>query len=133
MKKFRLHIYLKIFIIDTLLILAMSSLVPLLSGYPPFSEESSFQIQIEGLTHTQQYIAFGIFGIVLHFSFLTIAFRDIFKFLKNYEAGEKFSKDYIKKIREQCFSINTKIVIFQVFVLIILLICFNYIVNGFVY
>ena len=65
MKKFKLHIYLKILVIDILLILAMSYLVPLLSGYPPFSEESSFQIQIEGLTHIQQYIAFGIFGIIL--------------------------------------------------------------------
>ena len=121
MKKFKLHIYLKILVIDILLILAMSYLVPLLSGYPPFSEESSFQIQIEGLTHIQQYIAFGIFGIILHFSFLTIALKDIFKFLKDCETTKDFSKDFIKKIRKQCFSINTKIVVFQVFVLIILL------------
>ena len=71
MKKIKFKIYLKILIIDLFLILAMSYLVPLLSGYPPYSEEASFQIQIEGLTHTQQYIAFGLFGIILHFSFIT--------------------------------------------------------------
>ena len=67
MKKFRLQIYLKILIIDILLIITMSCLVPLLSGYPPYSEEASFQIQIEGLTHTQQYIAFGVFGLICLF------------------------------------------------------------------
>ena len=121
MKKFKLHIYSKIFIIDILLIFAMSYLIPLLSGYPPYSEEASFQIQIEGLTHTQQYMAFGVFGIILHFTFLTICFKNIFKFLKGYENNEKFSNTFIKKIREQCFSINKKIILFQLFVLILLL------------
>ena len=121
MKKFKLHIYSKIFIIDILLIFAMSYLIPLLSGYPPYSEEASFQIQIEGLTHTQQYIAFGLFGIILHFSFITITFKDIFKFLKDYGKNHNFSKEFIQKIRRQCFSINTKIMFFQLFVLIILL------------
>ena len=121
MKKFKLHIYSKIFIIDVLLIFAMSYLIPLLSGYPPYSEEASFQIQIEGLTHIQQYMAFGVFGIILHFTFLTICFKNIFKFLKGYENNEKFSNTFIKKIREQCFSINKKIILFQLFVLILLL------------
>ena len=121
MKKLKLNIYLKIFIIDILLIFAMSYLIPLLSGYPPYSEEASFQIQIEGLTHTQQYIAFGLFGIILHFSFITITFKDIFKFLKDYGKNHNFSKEFIQKIRRQCFSINTKIMFFQLFVLIILL------------
>ncbi len=121
MKKIKFKIYLKILIIDLFLILAMSYLVPLLSGYPPYSEEASFQIQIEGLTHTQQYIAFGLFGIILHFSFITITFKDIFKFLKDYGKNHNFSKEFIQKIRRQCFSINTKIMFFQLFVLIILL------------
>ena len=121
MKKNKFKIYLKNLIIDLFLILAMSYLVPLLSGYPPYSEEASFQIQIEGLTHTQQYIAFGLFGIILHFSFITITFKDIFKFLKDYGKNHNFSKEFIQKIRRQCFSINTKIMFFQLFVLIILL------------
>ena len=122
MKNFKLKIYLKILIIDILLIIVMSNLVPLLSGYPPYSEEASFQIQIEGLTHTQQYIAFGVFGIILHFLFITISFKDIFKFIKEYKLNNKnFSESFIKKIREQCFKINTKIILFQLLVLVVLL------------
>lgn len=121
MKKFKLKIYSKMILVDILLVVLMSLFVPILSGYPPFSEESSFQIQIEGLTHTQQYILFGVFGIILHLSFIRIFFKDIFKFLKGFDAKKTFSKEFIKKVREQCFTTNKKLVISQLCVLTVLL------------
>ena len=77
MKKFKFMISFKIILVDIFLVLGMSVFIPILSGYPPLSESSSFQIQIEGLTHTQQYILFGIMGAALHLTFIRIFFKNI--------------------------------------------------------
>lgn len=122
MKKFKISIYLKIVIVDVLLMLGMSYLVPLLSGYPPYSEEASFQIQIEGLTHTQQYLAFGCLGLILHLICISIFCKNIFKFLKKYDTKQHILKDEIIAVRTDCFSINRKLLFLQVIVLMILLI-----------
>lgn len=121
MKKFKFMISFKIILVDIFLVLGMSIFIPILSGYPPLSESSSFQIQIEGLTHTQQYIIFGILGAALHLSFIRIFFKDIFLFLKKYYEKEPMSKEFIIKVREQCFSMNRKIIILHLAVLVILL------------
>ena len=121
MKKFKFMIFFKIILVDIFLVLGMSIFIPILSGYPPLSESSSFQIQIEGLTHTQQYIIFGILGVVLHSTFIRIFFKDIFLFLKKYYEKKPISKEFIIKVREQCFSMNRKIIILHLVVLVILL------------
>ena len=121
MKKFKFMISFKIILVDIFLVLGMSVFIPILSGYPPLSESSSFQIQIEGLTHTQQYILFGIMGAALHLTFIRIFFKNIFEFLKKYYNKEPMSKEFIIKIREQCFSMNRKIIILHLVVLVILL------------
>lgn len=121
MKKFKFKIYSKIILVDVLLVIGMALLVPVLSGYPPFSEEASFQIQIEGLTHTQQYILLGLFGILLNLFFIRLFSRNIFTFLDGYDNKKTFSKEFIRKIREDCFSMNTKIFILELAVLTILL------------
>ena len=121
MKKFKFMISFKIILVDIFLVLGMSVFIPILSGYPPLSESSSFQIQIEGLTHTQQYILFGIMGAVLHLTFIRIFFKNIFEFLKKYYSKEIMSKELIIKVREQCFSMNRKIIILHLVVLVILL------------
>ena len=82
MKKYKLKIYLKMILIDIVVVVAMALLVPVLSNYPPFSETPEFQLQIEAMTHTQQYIILGFLGVILHIAFIKIFFKDIFKFLK---------------------------------------------------
>ena len=121
MTNFKLRIYSKILIVDILLIISMSCLIPLLSGYPPYSEDASFQVQIEGLTHSQQYVAFGVFGFILHAIFITFFFRKIFKFLKGRRQNKKFTNAEIARVRRDCFLINRKLCILQFFVLLIVL------------
>ena len=121
MTNFKLRIYSKILIVDILLVVSMSCLVPLLSGYPPYSEDASFQVQIEGLTHSQQYMAFGIFGFFLHAVFITFFFRNIFKFLKERKTNKKFTNEEIARVRRDCFLVNRKLCILQFFVLLIVL------------
>ena len=121
MMNLKLRIYSKLIIVDILLIISMSCLVPLLSGYPPYSEDSNFQVQIEGLTHPQQYAAFGVFGFIIHAIFIAIFFKNIFKFLKNYMNDIKSSNADIIKVRRDCFRINRKLCILQFFVLLLVL------------
>ena len=121
MTNFKLRIYSKILIVDILLVVSMSCLVPLLSGYPPYSEDASFQVQIEGLTHSQQYMAFGAFGFILHAIFITIFFKNIFKFLVKNKEGQSISNDEIARVRKDCFLINRKLCILQFFVLLLVL------------
>ena len=121
MKKYKLKIYLKMILIDIIVVVAMALLVPVLSNYPPFSETPEFQLQIESMTHTQQYIILGFLGVILHIAFIKIFFKDIFKFLKDKEEHKKIDKKQIEKVRLQCFRMNTKLFILQLIVLFLLL------------
>ncbi len=121
MKKYKLKIYLKMILIDIIVVVAMALLVPVLSNYPPFSETPEFQLQIEAMTHTQQYIILGFLGVILHIAFIKIFFKDIFKFLKDKEEHKKIDKKQIEKVRLQCFRMNTKLFILQLIVLFLLL------------
>lgn len=121
MKKYKLKIYLKMILIDIVVVVAMALLVPVLSNYPPFSETPEFQLQIEAMTHTQQYIILGFLGVILHIAFIKIFFKDIFKFLKDKEEHKKIDKKQIEKVRLQCFRMNTKLFILQLIVLFLLL------------
>lgn len=121
MKKYKLKIYLKMILIDIVVVVAMALLVPVLSNYPPFSETPEFQLQIEAMTHTHQYIILGFLGVILHIAFIKIFFKDIFKFLKDKEEHKKIDKKQIEKVRLQCFRMNTKLFILQLIVLFLLL------------
>lgn len=121
MKKYKLKIYLKMILIDIVVVVAMALLVPVLSNYPPFSETPEFQLQIEAMTHTQQYIILGFLGVILHIAFIKIFFKDIFKFLKDKEEHKKIDKKQIEKVRLQCFRMNTKLFILKLIVLFLLL------------
>ena len=51
MKNFKIKIYSKIILIDIIIALIMSILVPVLANYPPHSEELAFQSQVLKVSH----------------------------------------------------------------------------------
>ena len=119
MKKIKFNVYAKIIIPEILVIFLMSFLVPVLLNYPPNSESTEFQSQIEPISHAMQYLALGSLGVIIYIIVIKIFFKDIFKFLKSFPS--KTSHEDIKKIRTQCFKIPLKIVIVQVCLLIFIL------------
>ena len=64
MKKFKFKIYSKIIVIDIILTLLMTILVPILANYPPHSNELLLQPKFLKISFWWQYTTFGNY---LHF------------------------------------------------------------------
>lgn len=120
MKKLRLKIYSKLIIVETLVIIAMRFLIPLLANYPPYSEMKAFQLKIESLTHNMQYLLLGVLAVTMHIVFINIYFKDIFKYLK--KDINNTTLEETKKIRKQCYSIPQKLIVIQLILLSLMLI-----------
>lgn len=119
MKNIRLKIYSKLVLLEVFIIIGMRFLVPTLSNYPPYSELSEFQLKIEALTHDQQYILLGIIAIILHLIFITLFFRNIFKYLKKDKS--QVSIEETIHVRKDCFNIPRKLLLIQICILAIVL------------
>ena len=119
MNKFKVKIYGKIIILQIIVIFLMSKLVPLLLNYPPNSEESIFQSQIEPFSHTMQYISLGTIYILLYIIMIKVLFKDIFKYIKKDKKNLSF--DEINKIRNQCLNMHSKLTITQIVLLVFIL------------
>ena len=55
MKNIKFRIYAKAVGLQIALIVAMRFLMPLLANYPPFSETTAFQNEVEAMTHPLEY------------------------------------------------------------------------------
>ena len=84
MKHIKRNIYGKLILLEVVVTMLMSFLVPKLSNYPPNSENMEFQKQIEPLTHNMQYLLLGSLGIILYIFFVRFILKDVFKYNKNY-------------------------------------------------
>ena len=128
LRKFKFNIYFKIITLEILIILIMSILTPHLLNYPPYSEESLFQAQVESITHFQQYLFLGSLEIILYLLFVKYLFKDIFSYLKKDKA--KVSSKEISKIREQCFAIPYRLILVQIITLVIVLLMLFFYLNA---
>lgn len=119
MKNIRRNIYIKLALLEIAVLVIMNFLVPILSNYPPNSENPEFQSQIEPISHTMQYVSLGSLGVGLYIIFISISLNKVFKFIKN--ENKNASLKEIKEIREKCFAFNKQIVWVQIAALIIVL------------
>lgn len=119
MKNIKLKIYSKLVILELVVIVLMRFLIPLLSNYPPNSEDIAFQMKIESLSHDQQYIILGIFAIILQLFLTRFFFSDIFKYLK--KDKKKVTIKETELVRQQCFNIPTKLLLVQTLLLTVVL------------
>lgn len=126
MKRFKLHIYFKIFLVELFLMMVMTLLVPLLANYPPHSEEFAFQAQIEKVNHIMQYSIFTIVAFVIQYFVGLLIFKKTFKYVKKFP---DVSKEQTIKVRKELFQVNRNLLITQVVILVILFISLNAMVN----
>ena len=120
LKKIKRNIYVKLIILEICVVYLMKLLVPLLSNYPPNSEEPEFQKVVELLSHNMQYLILGIFGVALYAIFITILLKDVFKYIKKDKKDVTFEE--IQKIRATCFSFPKKILFVQLAVILTVLV-----------
>ena len=121
MKHIKRNIYGKLILLETVVILLMSFLVPKLSNYPPNSENIDFQRQIEPLSHNMQYVLLGSIGIVLYVLFVSIILKDVFDYIQNYKK-RTFSFEELENIRKKCFRFPKLIILVQLIVIIVILV-----------
>lgn len=86
-------------IIDILAVLMFYPLIPKLLNYPPDSIDNAFQVAINGLTYTQQYVSILILCIFIENIILIIAYKSISKLLYQMEQGKNISKLYLKAVK----------------------------------
>lgn len=86
-------------IIDILAVLMFYPLIPKLLNYPPDSIDNVFQVAINGLTYTQQYVSILILCIFVENIILIIAYKSISKLLYQMEQGKNISKLYLKAVK----------------------------------
>ena len=127
MKNFKIKIYSKIIILQIIVIFLMSQLMPLLLNYPPYSEDTIFQSQIEPYSHTMQYISLGSIYIILYIIMIKILFKKIFAYVKN--KNKKYTYEEINEIRNKCLDMHAKLTITQVVLLIIILLTLFFSLN----
>jgi len=116
-------------IVDILAVLLFYPLIPKLLNYPPNSIDNSFQVAINGLTYTQQYISILILCIFIENIILTIAYKNISKLLEQMNQGRNIDKLYIKAVKT---IENTPIIIYllQVIAPVIIIAITFLILNG---
>lgn len=119
MKHAKRNIYIKLIILEIVVIILMNFLVPILSNYPPNSENIEFHSKIEPISHTMQYILLGGLGIILYVILVTFLLNKVFRFIKNNNGHT--SLEELGQIREKCFAFSKQIVFVQLVAIIIIL------------
>ena len=121
-RRIKFNIYSKIIFLEILVIAIMKFLTPVLLNYPPMSEDTIFQSQIEPFSHTMQYITLGGLAVIIYILCIHFMCKNAFKFLDLYiKDKSKIDFNLIKKVRKDCFIIPKKIILVQVVILVIIL------------
>lgn len=119
-RNLKVWIYSFVLLVDILVAVALSIIMPITQGYPPYSEEISFQKQVEQFTHVQQY-AIILFGVaVLHIISLKHVLANIYKYLNKKYRKNEITEEEIKTVRKDCINIPYKFYIIQISVIILL-------------
>jgi len=134
-RKSNLKILIYIFLcsVQLLIPLILYYLVPVLTNYPPFSEESNFILGLEPFTHVQQYLLMGTIYMIILLVFIKVSFKNIFIFLKKYSSQNDINLDFISKVRLQCLKIPTKYLLLQMFAAFLILIAVGTTINWVFY
>ena len=85
--------------IDIIAVLVFYPLIPVLLNYPPNSINNAFQVSINGLTYTQQYISILILCIFVENLILFITHKKINKLLMKINDNRNVEKLYIDIVK----------------------------------
>ncbi len=93
-------------LINLIIIICTSIIMPVIFNYPPFAENDlEFQNTIEPLNHVQQYIVIFILLTIIFTIITNILMRNIYRFLNKYYRKQTIEIEEIQKIRKDCFNI----------------------------
>lgn len=113
-KHLKLKLYIFLIIINLVMLVCSSYIMPIVQNYPPNSENSAFQKSVEALTHIQQYSLIFLVATSLHILTLNHLLKRVFKFLNLYYSQKsKFSDAEIKKVRIDCLNVPYKFYFLQ--------------------
>lgn len=96
------HILFSTLLVDLILIVIGYYMIPVIFNYPPFSMEKEFQYTILKFTYKEQFLILFSICIILHLLWTKRTLKDIIDYEKRKDNGEKFSQEYIDKIRDIC-------------------------------
>ena len=119
LKNIKRNIYLKLILLEIGVVYLMKVLVPMLSNYPPNSENNAFQAVIEPLSHNMQYLILGSFGVFLYAVFITFLMRNVFKYIKKDKKQVTYAE--IQNVRKTCFTFPRRILVVQLIVILVVL------------
>jgi len=105
-KKLKIKNFFFLGLINLIIIISSSIIMPVIFNYPPFAESNiQFQNEIEPLNHVQQYIII-FFILTIVFSIITnLLMKNIYKFLNKYYRKEQISFKEINEIRKDCLNL----------------------------
>lgn len=119
LKKAKRNIYLKLIILEIVVVILMKILIPILSNYPPNSENTDFQRLIEPISHNTQYFLLGTFGALLYIIFINILMKNVFKYIK--KDKKDVSSIEILEVRSDCFKFTKRTIWVQLIIIVIVL------------
>lgn len=105
-RKFTNRIIILYLTIPILISLILYPLLPVLLNYPPNSIDNAFQIYVDGITYTQQYILLVFLMIILSFICIFLRISRLNRYISklNTSPSEKTTLCFLKKIRSICLN-----------------------------
>ncbi len=105
-KKLKLKTFFFLSLIDIIMIITSYIILPIIMNYPPYTEGNlQFQNEVESLNHVQQYAFVFVFATLICYIIISLLMRNIYAFLKKYDANKNISFEEIKLIRKDCANI----------------------------
>lgn len=126
-KNFKTNFIVTIVLLDLITIIVLYNIMPIIQGYPPYSENLLFQEKVQTLTHIQQYSGVLIIGIILNLISMKIYMKNIYKYMNKYNRKEKMNYETILKARKDCINVPYKLTIFQFAGILILGLILNFV------
>ncbi len=107
------HILFLTFMVDVVLIILGYYMIPIVFNYPPYSMNVEFQNSILPLTYSQQFIILFSTAVFAHLIWTYFSLKPIIKYENKRKQNEKFTQEYIEKIRKKCIINPLKMYMFQ--------------------
>lgn len=96
------HILFLTFMVDVVLIILGYYMIPVVFNYPPYSMNVDFQNSILPVTYSQQFVILFSLAVIIHLVWTNLSLKPIIEYEKKRQLGEKFTQEYIEKIRKKC-------------------------------
>ena len=116
-----------IIILDIITVISLYLIMPIIQGYPPFSDDLAFQKKVQVLTHIQQYTIVLIIGIALNITSMKIYMKNIYAYMNKYYRKEEIDYSEIVKTRRDCINVPYKLAIFELIGIALLGLILNFI------